>query len=219
MRPLRWITENFGWKVLALASAIVIWVVVASEPELSTFVTTQLTYKNLPDDLEISSGPVSLFSLELRGPSGVLRNFGDPGGLRPSVIIDMTDVQPGERTFPIGDDVVKLPRGVKLVRAMPSEARFVFERRMSRELDVVPRFEGEGGNGYAVASFTVTPKQLRIVGPASHVSRVPFVPTDRIDVSSVVGSAEFRVNAFVDDPVVRFDGSPEVTVAVTMKKK
>jgi hypothetical protein len=38
-------------------------------------------------------------------------------------------------------------------------------------------------------------------------------------VSSVVGASEFRVNAFVDDAYVRFAGSPQVTVAVTMKKK
>src|SRR5262249_32704605 len=136
---------------LALASAIVLWVSVASEPELSTFVTAQLTYKNLPEDIEIGSGPSSVISLELRGPSGALRNFGDPGGLRPGVVIDMTNMQPGERTFPIGDDVVKLARGVKLVRAIPAEAHFVFERRLERDVGVVPRFDGEGKNGYAIA--------------------------------------------------------------------
>src|SRR5262249_24062714 len=147
--------------------------------------------KNLPEDIEIGSGPASVISLELRGPSGALRNFGEPGGLRPGVVIDMTNVQPGERTFPIGDDVMKLPRGVKLVRAIPAEAHFVFERRMERYGGVVPRFEGEGMNGYAIAGFTVAPKQLKILGPASRVARVPFVPTDRVDISSVVGSAEY----------------------------
>ena len=43
--------------------------------------------------------------------------------------------------------------------------------------------------------------------------------TDPVDVSGVVGSAEFHVNAFVEDPYVRFQSSPQVTVAVTMKKK
>ena len=45
------------------------------------------------------------------------------------------------------------------------------------------------------------------------------VVTDPIDVSNVVGTSEFRVNAFVEDPYVRFEGSPQVTVTVTMKKK
>ena len=77
MRYLRWITENLGWKLLALAIAVVLWVLVASEPELSTFVTVPLAYKNLPDDLEISAEPVNSISLELRGPSGELRSLGE----------------------------------------------------------------------------------------------------------------------------------------------
>ena len=219
MRYVRWITENIGWKLLALAIAVVLWILVASEPEISTFVTVPLAYKNLPQDLEISGEPVNSVSLELRGPAGELRSLGDAGGLRPAVVVDMTGVQPGERTYPIGDGNVKLARGVRLVRAIPSEARFEFERRQTRMVDVLPRFQGEGTNGYAVDQFTVEPKQLQVVGPASRVARIASVVTDRVDVSSVVGAAEFHVNAFVDDPYVRFAGSPQVTVAVTMKKK
>jgi hypothetical protein len=219
MRRLRWITENFGWKVLALASAFALWALVASESELSVFVTVPLAYKNLPEELEISADPVNTVSLELRGPSGVLSGFGDSVVARPAVIVDMTGVQAGERTFPIGDGNVKLARGVRLVRAIPSEARFEFEQRGSRRVDVTPRFAGEGSSGYAVESFTVDPKQLPLLGPATRVARIPFVTTDRVDVSTVVGTAEFRVNAFVEDPYVRFEGSPQVTVTVTMKKK
>jgi YbbR domain-containing protein len=219
MRRLKWITENFGWKVLALASAFALWALVASEPELSVFVRAPLAYRNLPEDLEISSEAVTTVSLELRGPSGELSRLGDPTGQRPAVILDMSGVQPGERTFPIGDTAVHLARGVRLVRAVPSEARFEFERRASRRVAVTPRFSGDGSSGYAIESFSVEPKELTIVGPSSRVARIPFVTTDRVDVAAVVGSAEFRVNAFVEDPYVRFAGSPQTTVTVVMKKK
>jgi YbbR domain-containing protein len=219
MRRLKWIVENPGWKLLALAIAVLLWVLVASEPELSAFVTVPLAYKNLPDDMEISAEPVNSISLELRGPSGELRSLGESGGLRPAVIVDMTGVQEGERTYPIGDGNVKLSRGVRLVRAVPSEARFEFEHRQRRMVDVLPRFEGTGTNGYQVDHFSVEPKQLQVIGPASRVARIASVVTDRIDVSSVVGASEFRVNAFVDDAYVRFAGSPQVTVSVTMKKQ
>ena len=219
MRYVKWIVENPGWKLLALAIAVVLWVLVASEPELSTFVMVPLTYKNLPDDMEISAEPVSSISLELRGPSGELRGFSEAGGIRPAVIIDMTGVEQGERTYPIGNGNVKLARGVRLVRAIPSEARFEFERSRTRMVEVEPRFDGVGTNGYQVDHFTVEPKELQVVGPASRVARIASVVTDRVDVSTVVGSSEYRVNAFVDDQYVRFAGSPQVTVAVTMKKK
>jgi YbbR domain-containing protein len=202
-----------------LAIAIVLWGLVATNPELSVFVTVPLTYKNLPDDLEVSAEPVNSISLELRGPSGELRSLGDAGGLKPAVIVDMSGVRAGERTFPIGDGAVKLARGVRLVRAIPSQARFEFERRVVREVKIVPRFTEDDAGGYSVASFHVEPPTLRVVGPASRVDRIVSVVTDRMNVTSVVGTSEFQVNAFVEDPYVRFADSARVMVAVTMKKK
>ncbi len=218
-RYVRWLTENFWWKVLALAIAVLLWILVSSEPELSVFVTVPVTYKNLPDDLEISAEPVNSISLELRGPSGELRSLGDTGGFRPAVVIDMAGVRSGERTFPIGDGNVRLARGVHMVRAIPSEARFEFERRATRTVKVVPRFSSEGANGYEVGHYTVEPPSLQVVGPASRVERLQSVVTDRVNVAAVVGTSEFRVNAFVEDPYVRFVDSPKVTVVVTMKKE
>lgn len=218
VKSLRWIREalvqNLVWKVLSLIIAVVIWALVASEPELATFATVRLEYKNLPEDLDISSDPVSTVSLELRGPSGELADE----SLRPAVVLDMSRVQPGERTFTIGSDNVSLPREVRLVRAIPSEVRFLFEHRAARSAKVIPQFKGDGQNGYRVEQWVILPPEVTIVGPASRVSRIHSVTTDPVDVSGVVGSAEFHVNAFVNDAYVRFQKSPQVKVAVTMKK-
>jgi YbbR domain-containing protein len=208
--------HNLAWKLLALAVAVVIWALVASEPELATFVTVRLEYKNLPYDLEISSDPVTSVVLELRGSSGVLRGIGETQ--RPAVVLDMATVQPGQRTFMVGDGNVKLARGVSLVRAIPSEVRFDFEERIFRSIPVHVRFAGEGQNGYAIASYQSTPNQVQVAGPKSRVARIVAASTDVVDVSPVVGSSEFHVNAFVDDPFVRFATSPLITVVVTMKK-
>jgi hypothetical protein len=221
MRALKWVGallfENLAWKLLALAVAVVIWALVASEPELATFASVRLEYKNLPEDLEISSDPVSSLMLELRGPSGELRRAGDT--VHPAVVLDMSAVEPGERTFMIGDDNVKVPRGVRLVRSIPSEVRLIFEQRRTLTVPVRVRFSGDGQNGYVVSHYEAVPRELRIVGPKSRVARVAAVVTDPVDVSTVVGTSEFRVNVFMDDPFVRFQETPQVAVAVTMKKK
>jgi YbbR domain-containing protein len=210
------VTRNPGWKLLSLAIAVVVWGVVANEPELSTFATVGVEYRNLPEDLEISSDPVSTVKLELRGPSGQLRSVGD-GSASPEVILDMSKVQTGERTFPIGDGNVKLVRGVHLVRAIPSEVRFRFERRAERRVKVTPRFRG--GAGYEVADFTVQPDTITIAGPASRVAQVDTVLTDQVNVPTRAGSFDYPVNTFVDDPYIRFPELSRVTVTVTVRKK
>ena len=216
-RAARLVSHNFWWKMLALAIATLIWALVASEPELSTFVTARLEYKNLPDELELSSEAVTQIVLELRGPAGELRGLGD-GGQHPGAILDMSNAAPGERTFPIGPANVRLSRGVHLVRAVPSQVRLAFERRLVRTVPVVVRFRGETHDRYRVARATAEPAQLAILGPQSRVARVTSVLTDPVDVSALTGTGSFQVNAFAGDSLVRFPSTPAVTVTVTMTK-
>ena len=162
------VIANPGWKLLSLAIALAVWGVVANEPELATFTTAGIEYKNLPEDLEISSEPVSTVKLELRGPSGQLRGVSD--GASPEVILDMSDVRVGERTFPIGDGNVRLVRGVQLVRAIPSLVRIRFERHAQRTVKVTPRFHDR--DGYEVADYTVNPDSVAVAGPASHIAQI-----------------------------------------------
>jgi len=210
------VTKNLAWKLLSLAIAVVVWVVVANEPELSTFATVGVKYRNLPDDLEISSDPVSTVKLELSGPSGQLRGVGE-GSASPEVILDMAKVQTGERTFPIGDGNVKLVRGVHLVRAIPSEVRLRFERHAERTVKITPRFRER--DGYEVTSFTVKPDSITVAGPASHVTTVDTVLTDQVNFPARAGSFEYPVNTFIEDPYVRFLGISRVTVTLTVRKK
>jgi hypothetical protein len=215
------IFQNFWWKVLSVGIAFFIWAMVASEPEMETAISVPMEYRDLPSEIEISdvTPPNNMVSLELRGPSLELRELGQGGTLRPGVVLDMSRVQPGQQTFTIGDGDVRLPRGVHLVWARPSVVRFDFDWHERREVPVAVRYTGEGENGYVVARSIVSPERLAIVGPRSHVRRVAAVATDPVDVSNVVGSSEFRVNAFVNDPYVRFESSPQVTVTVWMKKE
>jgi YbbR domain-containing protein len=221
IRTLKWLRDllfqNLGWKLLSLAIALVIWALVATEPELATFANVRLEYKNLPEGLEISSEPVSSVMLELRGPSGALRGAGE--AIHPAVVIDMSDAEAGERTFSIGDRNVKVMRGVRLVRAIPSEVRFQFEPRRMHTVPVQVRFVGEGQNGYVVSEFHVDPPEMDITGPRSRVARITSVIADPIDLSNKTGTSQFHVNVFTDDSFVRFLGTPEVVVTVTMKKK
>jgi hypothetical protein len=221
IRLLQWIRDllfqNLVWKLLSLAIAVVIWALVANEPELATFANVRLEFKNLPEGLEISSEPVSSVMLELRGPSGALRGVGD--AMYPAVVIDMSGAETGERTFSIGDRNVKLMRGVRLVRAIPSAVRFHFEPRRLRRVPVQVRFLGEGQNGYVVAGYHVDPPEMEITGARSRVARVAAVLADPVDLANTTDKAQFRVNVFTEDSFVRFLGTPEAVVTVTMKKK
>lgn len=214
-RAGRLLIQNFWWRMLALVIAVAIWALVASEPELSTFATVPLQFRGLPDNIEMSAPPAETVTLELRGPSSELRGLTDSRS--PSVVLDMTGVTPGIRSFRIDKTDVRLARGVRLVRAVPSEVQFDFDRRLERTVPVKVRFAGAGAA--SVAHYEVNPPSLTIVGPSRHVARISSVSTDPVDITSLSGTAPFHINAFVDDSFVRFESSPEVTVNLTLKKQ
>jgi YbbR domain-containing protein len=196
-------TRNLPWKIFALTIAVLLWIAVANEPELSTFVSVPVEFKDLPETLEIASDLVDKVELEMSGPSGELRNFSNTGT---AVVLDMSDAMPGERTYTIGDGEVKLPRGITLIRAIPSQLHFSFERRKVRSVPIAVRFS------QAPAKFRVSPEKVTIEGPESRVSRIDAVPTDLVDVSGLHGTGTFHVNAYVQDPHVRITSETAVTI-------
>ena len=210
------VTRNFWWKVLSVLIAVLLWAAVANEPELSTFLSAAVEYKDLPDNIEISSDPAETVDLELRGPSGELRTFRESHA---SVILDMSAARPGEKTFSISDTNVKLPHGIRLVRSIPSQLRFHFERRIMRSVPVEVRFQSPPGTLYEVAGYRVNPPWLSIVGPESRVNRVRAVLTDTIDITALKGDSDLHVSAFLEDARVRFEAESDVTVHVVMKKR
>ncbi len=216
MTRLRFLTRNIGWKLLSLAGALVIWAGVARDPELVSFVTVPVQYQHTPGDLEINSDVIEHAYLELQGTSSLLDRFRQS---RPAVTLDFSHVDnPGERTFDIDEDSVNLPHGLKLIRAIPSQLRFDFDKQVGRDVKVEVRFSGKPQPGYHLAHYDVTPSTLKVLGPESRVKHIETARTDPVDLSTVVASSEFRVNTFVDDPHVRFQGSPRVVVKVVVEK-
>lgn len=205
----RFLRENIGWKLLSLAIAAVLWYAVVGEPRYVASVSAPLEFSNVPRDLEISSEKPDTISLELEGPAGQLDQQDLAGVV---VVLDLGSiVRPCEQAFTLGAGSAKLPSGVKLIRAVPSQVRLRFERRLTREVPVRVRTTGPGSTGREARS---TPLRLRIVGPESLVDEVKYAETDVIDLTGVTGEQEFRVGVFVDDPQVRFESAPQVTVKV-----
>ncbi|HJZ97769.1 MAG TPA: hypothetical protein VKE70_14765 [Candidatus Solibacter sp.] len=200
--------QNFGWKVLSLGAAVVIWALVASEPEVTTFTSVRPEYVHMPADLEIGAEPVSTVMLELQGPSAELRGVGD--GLRAAVVIDAGGVGPGLHTFTISDRNLRGTRRVRLVRANPPDVSLYFEPHAERTVPVEVRWSGP-----RAAQYRVQPSRIGIQGPSSHVARVMAAITDPVDLSRMAGSAA-RLNLSIvpEDSFVRFKSAAQVTLEI-----
>jgi hypothetical protein len=210
----KWLIKNIGWRIASLAIAYVIWMSVATEPEMATMVSAPVQYRDA-GSVEVASPLVDRVELETRGPSGLLRNLTNS---RTVVILDFSDVKdPGQRTFTITRDLTNLPQGVELLRATPAQIRLTFERRMQKTVPVHVRFVGKLPCGMKMSGFQVVPPEKEIFGPLSQVDRVTAVETDSIDLGSITPlNASAHVAVFVPEPRVRFLKDPQVTVKITI---
>jgi YbbR domain-containing protein len=208
--------DNFWWKLSSILMSVSLWVTIINEPELVTSAAVPIFYKNLPGGLEIASDHADKIFLEIRGPSSRL----SPGSLSDTAVqLDLSDVvKPGTRTFTVSRTNINLPAGVTFLRAVPSQLRLSFDHLVSKDVAVEVRFTGSPAEGWRVAREMVTPERLRIVGPASRVSRVESAQTDPVDLSGFEGLMETKVHSFIADPQVRFESSPMVTVRVELER-
>ncbi len=216
----RFLFDNLGWKLLSLAIATLLWTMLAREPEIATSVNVPIEFKNMPDDLDISTEMPERVRLEIRGASGRLTrdNLSEA-----AVMLDLATVgRPGERTFTFTDRNVKLPMGVSFYKAVPSQITMRFEHLLYKTVPIRARFAAGPPEGYAIVSSRFEPASVRIVGPESHVRPIDSVGTDPIDlsnVSSVMAQSDMRIHVNVGDPQVRLDPLAQVHFKVKLEKR
>jgi YbbR domain-containing protein len=209
-------TKNIGWKLFSVALAVVLWFAFVGETETAASVAVPVEYRNLPKGLEISNDLPDHLSLKIRGPAARVSTTEIS---QAAVVLDLASInKAGEQTFTLDQNTVKLPTGLMLTRAVPSQIRVQVERRDSREVPVEVRVAGPPPEGYRVAKQSVEPPTLKVTGPQTHVERLSAVETDAIDASGTVGTTEFHVSAYVRDPQLRFETSPIVAVRITLEK-
>ena len=156
---MHFLTNNLLWKLFALVAAFGVWMNIASEPELATIVSVPVEYKHFPKDLEISSDIVEAIDVEARGPAGEIHSLHDSPI---AAIIDFASVEgPGERTFTLSPAELQLPRRLDLIRTIPAQLRFTFERRAMRAVPVDVPFSGKLPPKLGIAQVDIEPPQLR----------------------------------------------------------
>jgi len=213
---LEFITRNAGWKLFALAASFAIWLNVAREPDLSTIVNVPVEYANAPKDLEISSNIVAAVTVEAAGPAPQMRNL---PAANLAAVLDFSGItEPGERTFTLTTKEIRLPRGTQLIRAVPAQLRFRFEKRDTRAVPVEVAYSGALPEGLKLGKVEVMPPMLEIMGPESHVKAARRLVTDPVDLTRVTGTTDATLAVYAAETQVRFSGVPQVTVKIEVQR-
>src|SRR5436190_2618822 len=154
--------EDWSLKLLSLAIALVLWLVVTSQNEpVTTHVNVQLNFVR-PQSLEISNDPPKTIDVTLTGSRSKLDRLHAPDLV---ATIDITDQRAGERVLRLAEKAqLSLPQGVKVDRFLPGAVTVRLEPIIERELEIEPKLEGSVAEGYEVYTTTLEPRTVVVRG-------------------------------------------------------
>ncbi len=211
----RHVFHNIGLKIISLLLATGLWVALSTEPPSEVAVNVAIVFRNMPDDLEISSENVPSAQIRVRGPERLVRR------LQPSDVhmeIDLTGLKPGQRTFDLTANQVSLPDKLQPVQIVPSQIYLEFDTRITRSVPVKPGVVGTFASGYGIGQVKSDPGMVRIMGPKRETEAVDSAITDPIDISGVMDRTTVMRHAYVSDPLIQVVESEPVRITITMEK-
>jgi YbbR domain-containing protein len=211
---MRGLFRHFGLKVISLALATLLWLLVAGQREAERSLRVPLEYRNVPEQIELLGEPMSLVDVRLRGTSGALAQL---RGTDLVAVIDLRGARPGRRLFHILPGDVVVPTGIKVLQVTPPTLSLTFEATATRTVPVVPDLDDEPAPGFEVTRVTSEPATVDVAGPASEVRGVTEATTEPVSVRGATRSVIDTVSIGVPDSNVRLRNPRDAIVTVEIR--
>jgi YbbR domain-containing protein len=206
-----WPFRHVGLKVLSVALAVLLWLVVSGEETVERGLRVPLELQQVPGGLELTGEVPATVDVRVRGASGTLSRVSTGDVV---AVLDLRSARSGRRLFPLTPDQVRAPFGVEVVQVQPSALAMAFEPSASRQVPVVPAVDGRPAPGYVVGPMTADPKAVEVIGPESAVRRVTEALTEPVSVSGARDHVRQSVILGLIDPSLRLKNARAATVTV-----
>ena len=173
------------WKLIVLALVITLglWYAVTTQRTPATVHLPPVPLEFiLPDNVEIGNDPPKAVEVTLEGSQSKLAEMNTRNLIARA---NVSDLQPGDRVARLSDKNVEmdLPEGVRITEIMPRSVTLHLEPVVERRIPVEVRFEGEPPEGFRRLNVTVTPEEVRVSGPESHVQAIEKAYTETISLA------------------------------------
>lgn len=205
------VRENLSLKILAVALAVVAWLLVQGRPTAEQYATIRLDYI-WPDDLVLDGEPVNQVLVKAVGPRSQLREI-DRRDLRYQ--IDLGDARPGETTLNLmGEPVTDFPAGLEITTISPSSLTFSFDERVTRALPVAVTTQGEVAFGFEVREIVIEPSVVTLSGAQPDMESLVEIKTKELDLTGRDRDFAEILQLDLGKMRIRPEHEPEVTVNV-----
>jgi YbbR domain-containing protein len=174
--------ENLGLKLTAVFLSIFLWIFVTSRGQSEISLDIPVEFKDIPPGLEIVSQSVRIIGLNMRGQERLLKRI-KPSDI--SVSLDLSKAKPGESTYYINREDIRLPNAVTVSNINPSSVKVITEETLRKTVRVFPMVTGEPEKGFFVQFVSVIPPKIEIEGVMREISRISTLKTEPLDVTGI----------------------------------
>ncbi len=176
--------EDWLIKVIALFITVALWLGVTGLRAPTTERLRDVTLKpRVSDTIEATDISVQEVDLLVTGDKRKIDQIKEENLI---VVLDLTDVQAGDRTIQITSENVnvELPTGVRLEEVQPNKIAVKLETVTEREIAVKVEIEGTVPENFEVYSKTVAPQKVRVRGPENFIKSLDSVPTEKVNLKN-----------------------------------
>lgn len=210
--------KNLGLKLVSLLLACILWWYVSGprrEQVRERAMTASLVFAGMPSDLVITTPDIrSSVSVRVRGRRSDLRLLASQSLEASADLRSVT--KPGEVEITIRPQHINVPENVEVVSIDPPKVRFRVEQLRQSAVPIRPYLEGTAPVGYLVGQATADPPLALCSGPASQITKLAEVTTERIIMTGRTATFVQSVAVISDAPLVRVISplTTQVTVPV-----
>ena len=203
--------RHLGLKLMAIALAMMLWLIVAGDHLVERSLRVPLEYRNIPSELELIGDPPTEVEVRLRGSSALL------GRLEPRdivAVLDLAAARPGSRMFHLRSDEVRAPYGVEVAQVIPGTLAVDLEKSGRRTVPVVPALDGEPAPGFVIGRVTSEPPTVEVAGPESRLKQLTGATTEPVLITGSRARVHDIVTVGMTDSAVRLVQPQNATITV-----
>lgn len=206
------LTSNIGTKLISVAIAIVLWMIVLGSRNVEATKEVPLEIIT-PTDVIPSNEIPDRIAFRLSGPKAFLRTVLDRK--EEPIRVNLMGAKPGLVTYRFFSDNIRVPIGVKVLSINPTAVLVKLETIRRREVPVKVELRGAVPEGYRIVRTEVRPPNVKIKGADTRVDAVSEVSIIPIDISGMRQTVERDAGLDIARLGVQLDGpSPKVIVEI-----
>jgi YbbR domain-containing protein len=184
------ITNNFWYKVAALALAILIWAIVQGDEILELNRTVHIKII-APEDHIVRESAIPPLNATIKGPRILMGELIGQRDLTATIRLQPHEI--GELRLRVTrENFSDWDERVTLIVHEPSNVSVFVDEKQSADLPIREVLQGAPADGYIVEKVTIKPKSVSVTGLKSELKKIKEVITEPLDITGIQQSKNFE---------------------------